>query len=78
MLAIVGWAVQGELPLTSPGPGLRAGDVVVAVDDENVSGSESLTAQVRERAPGDDVTLHVVRADALVQVEAVLGTRAGD
>lgn len=56
--------------------GLRAGDVIVAVDDENVSGSESLTAQVRERAPGDEVTLHVVRGSELVQVEAVLGTRA--
>jgi putative serine protease PepD len=58
--------------------GLQAGDVVVAVDDENVSGSESLTAQVRERAPGAEVTLHVVRGSELVQVEAVLGTRAGD
>lgn len=56
--------------------GLRAGDVIVAVDDENVSGSESLTAQVRERAPGDEVTLHVVRGSELVQVQAVLGTRA--
>jgi putative serine protease PepD len=56
--------------------GLQAGDVVVAVDDENVSGSESLTAQVRERAPGAEVTLHVVRGNELVQVEAVLGTRA--
>lgn len=56
--------------------GLQAGDVIVAVDDENVSGSESLTAQVRERAPGDEVTLHVVRGSELVQVQAVLGTRA--
>ncbi len=58
--------------------GLQAGDVIVAVDDENVSGSESLTAQVRERAPGAEVTLHVVRGEELVQVEAVLGTRADD
>lgn len=58
--------------------GLLAGDVVVAVDDENVSGSESLTAQVRERAPGDEVTLRVVRGGELVQVDAVLGKRAGD
>lgn len=55
--------------------GLQSGDVVVAVDGEPVSGAESLTAQVRERAPGVEVTLTVVRAGAEAEVAATLGTR---
>jgi len=58
--------------------GLRQGDVITSVDGEAVPGSESLTAQVRERAPGDDVTLGVVRGGQLLDVQVVLGTRAGD
>ncbi len=56
--------------------GLRGGDVIVSVDGEAVQGSESLTAQVRERAPGAEVTLGVVRGGQLQQVQAVLGTRS--
>ena len=32
LLAVVGWAVQGKLPVISPGPGLRAGEVLVPLD----------------------------------------------
>ncbi len=58
--------------------GLRAGDVIVSVDGEAVQGSESLTAQVRERAPGAEVTLGVARGGQLQDVPAVLGTRSAD
>jgi putative serine protease PepD len=64
---------------TAGGPaadaGLRSDDVVVAIDDEPVSGAESLTAQVRERAPGDEVTLTVVRGGETRTVDVVLGSR---
>ena len=58
--------------------GLQQGDVITTVDDEPVQGSESLTAQVRERAPGDEVTLGVVRDGQLLDVQVVLGTRSDD
>ncbi|WP_299037473.1 S1C family serine protease [uncultured Pseudokineococcus sp.] len=56
--------------------GLRAGDAVTAVDGQPVVGAESLTAQLRERAPGTEVELTVVRDEQQSAVPAVLGTRA--
>jgi putative serine protease PepD len=58
--------------------GLQQGDVITSVDGESVQGAESLTAQVRERGPGDEVTLGVVRGGQLLDVQVVLGTRADD
>ncbi|WP_298801964.1 trypsin-like peptidase domain-containing protein [uncultured Pseudokineococcus sp.] len=55
--------------------GLRAGDAVTAIDGQPVEGAESLTAQLRERAPGTTVTLAVVRDGAQSSVQATLGTR---
>ncbi len=42
--------------------GLRKGDVVTKVDDDIITGSESLVATVRGHRPGDTVTLTVVRS----------------
>ncbi len=55
--------------------GLQTGDTVVALDGDDVTGAESLTAQVRERAPGTEVTLSVVRSGESLNVPVVLGTR---
>jgi putative serine protease PepD len=55
--------------------GLRQGDAVVAVDGESVTGAESLTAHVRERAPGAKVELTVVRDGAAQKMTVTLGTR---
>jgi len=55
--------------------GLQTGDVVTGIDGEAVTGAESLTAQVRERAPGDEALLDVVRDGATQQVAVILGTR---
>ncbi|ROP42876.1 S1C family serine protease [Pseudokineococcus lusitanus] len=55
--------------------GLQAGDAVTAVDGTPVDGAESLTAQLRERAPGTPVDLTVVRDGASQTVTATLGTR---
>jgi putative serine protease PepD len=58
--------------------GLAEGDAIVAVDGEAVTGAESLTAQIRERAPGTEVTLTVVRDGASREVAVTLGTRQDD
>jgi len=41
--------------------GLQEGDVVTQVNNEQISGSESLVATIRGYRPGDTVTLTVVR-----------------
>ncbi|KGM14840.1 hypothetical protein N867_14965, partial [Actinotalea fermentans ATCC 43279 = JCM 9966 = DSM 3133] len=70
-------AVVGQVGQDSPAAqaGLAKDDVVVALDGEAVSGAESLTAQVRERAPGDVVTLTVVRGGKTLELDVTLGTR---
>ncbi len=55
--------------------GLATGDVIVTIDGETVSGAESLTAQVRERGPGDKVVMGVVRDGTLIEVSVTLATR---
>ena len=42
--------------------GLKAGDVVTKVDDDVVTGSDSLVATIRGHRPGDKVTLTVVES----------------
>ena len=41
--------------------GLENGDVITKVDDDIITGSESLVATIRGHRPGDRVTLTVVR-----------------
>ena len=55
--------------------GLRAGDVVTAVDGERVDSALSLVGQVRERSVGDKVTLTVLRDDGTIEVEVALAAR---
>ena len=53
--------------------GLRAGDVITAVDGQAVSASDDLAEHVLKRAPGETVTLRVVRGDEAQDVEVTLG-----
>ena len=55
--------------------GLKSGDAVVGINDEAVTGAESLTAQIRERAPGTKVTLTVIRDGSSQKIDVTLGTR---
>jgi putative serine protease PepD len=55
--------------------GLRAGDVVTAVDGERVDSALSLVGQVRERSVGDKVTLTVLRDGGTIEVEVALAAR---
>ncbi|GAA2521441.1 S1C family serine protease [Rarobacter incanus] len=56
--------------------GLKAGDVVVAVDSNTVSGAESLTGFVRAKASGSVVKLTVVRDSKEIEVSVTLQVRA--
>ena len=54
--------------------GLKDGDVVVAVDGEQVDDRHDLAALVIPHAPGDVVVLEVVRDGETLQVSVTLGT----
>jgi len=54
--------------------GLKAGDVITAVDDRPVTSSTELTAAVRSHAPGDGVTLTVRRGNDTRSVDVTLGS----
>lgn len=71
-------AVVGQVLAGSPAESakLQADDAIIAIDGEAVNGAESLTAQIRERKPGTEVTLTVVRDGKKVDVAVTLGTRS--
>ena len=55
--------------------GLRAGDVIVAVGAERLRSVEDLFSSLRRHAPGDTVTLSVVRGRESVTLRARLSAR---
>ncbi len=59
------------------GAGLEEGDVVTRVDDEVVTGAQSLVATIRGHRPGDTVSLTVVRGDDERTVEVTLDSDQG-
>ena len=56
--------------------GLEEGDLITAIDGAEVTSAEALVSELRARAPGDTVTLSVVRAGEALSLDAVLGNRA--
>jgi putative serine protease PepD len=56
--------------------GLKAGDVITAVDGTNVTTAEKLRAIVAGHKPGDSVTLTIQRSGASKTVTATLGSKA--
>jgi len=58
--------------------GLKAGDVVTKVDDDLITGSESLVATIRGKRPGDSVTITVVRGQDSHQLKATLDSDGGN
>jgi S1-C subfamily serine protease len=55
--------------------GLRAGDVVEAVDGEAVTVLDDMLDEIAGREPGDGVTLRVLRGGARSEVRVTLGER---
>ena len=64
--------------VTSGGPaqqaGLRAGDVVTAVDGVNTTTADGLIAAIRFHAPGTTVTVRYLRDDQPATVQVTLGS----
>ena len=57
--------------------GLKDGDVITKVDDEVITGSESLVATVRGHRPGDQVKITYQRGGKTATTTATLGSDAG-
>ncbi|MDQ6687493.1 MAG: trypsin-like peptidase domain-containing protein [Actinomycetota bacterium] len=72
-------AVIRSLESTGAGhsAGLRAGDVITRVDNQIISGADSLVATIRGHRPGDQVQLTIVRGAKTMTVTANLGSDAG-
>lgn len=57
--------------------GLREGDIIVAVDGEELDGSWSLTKEILKKEPGDIIDLEIIRDGSRESVTAELGEREG-
>jgi putative serine protease PepD len=55
--------------------GIRAGDVIVAVDGDQVVAGSDLGRAIRAAGPGATITLTIQRDGQQVEVQATLGTR---
>ena len=55
--------------------GLRASDVVTAIDGEAITSSDELRREIDSRSPGDKVELTLRRGGATKTLEVELGTR---
>jgi S1-C subfamily serine protease len=53
--------------------GIRAGDVVVAVDGETITSAASLGGAIRQFRPGDEVEIELDRRGERITVRVVLG-----
>ncbi|HVJ87243.1 MAG TPA: PDZ domain-containing protein [Caulifigura sp.] len=58
--------------------GLKPGDLVVRCDDKEITGSGSLQYQIRQRKPGEEVTLRILRDDKPETVKVTLTHPFGD
>jgi S1-C subfamily serine protease len=54
---------------------IRSGDVIVSVDGEPLATMSQLVGEVRDRAPGDSVTLSIIRDGDELDVEVTLSER---
>ena len=60
------------------GAGLRAGDVIVAVNGEQITANMDLSTLILPYSPGDTVTLRVLRENSTREIEVTLGERPSE
>ena len=66
-------AVKANSPAAAAG--LKAGDVITAIDGDSVASADDLTAKISAHQPGDKVTLSVTRNGSTQKLVVTLGTR---
>jgi S1-C subfamily serine protease len=70
--AVIG-VVDGGTPAEAGG--LEALDIVVAVDDKPIDGASGLVAAIRDREPGDEIEIVVLRGGEQLTLTVVLTSR---
>ncbi len=80
--AWIGGASEGQDPIVEGSPadeaGLQPGDIITAVEGLAVDRSNPLDLQVLRFAPGDEITLDVLRDGEALELQATLGERPAD
>jgi putative serine protease PepD len=66
-------AVKGNSPAAAAG--VKAGDVITAIDGDAVPSADDLTAKISAHQPGDKVTLTVAHNGSTQKLVVTLGTR---
>jgi len=77
--AVIGGGQDGGPGVQSGTPaaeaGLKEGDIIVKVDGQAIDAEHPLDATLSQHAPGDTVTVEVLRGDQTLNLELTLGTR---
>ena len=80
--AFLATSVGGGDPIVDDSPaeraGLRAGDVIVAVNGEQITARRDLATLLLSYQPGDTITLRVLRDSSTTEVEVTLGELPSD
>ncbi len=72
----VGAVVTEVLPdQAAAAAGIEPGDVIIGVDGEIVPSANSLMSQVRARAPGEKMSIELIREGRVMTLDATLGQR---
>ena len=58
--------------------GLREGDIITAIDGERIDTAQGLDQSLTQYAPGDELSLDVLREGETLELEIELGTRPND
>jgi S1-C subfamily serine protease len=74
-----GGAVPGVVPgAPADQAGLREGDIVVAIEDQQIDEEHPLDATLSQYSPGRTITLHVLRDGERLAIPVTLGIRPAD
>jgi len=80
--ALIGTTDGGGDPIFPGSPaeaaGLQTGDIIVAVDGEQLSADADLSTLILPHAPGDTITLRVLRENSAREVDVTLGELPAD
>ncbi|HSM38766.1 MAG TPA: trypsin-like peptidase domain-containing protein [Candidatus Limnocylindrales bacterium] len=69
---------QSNVPAVFPGSpaeraGLKAGDIITAIDGTPVNADQDLSEQILQKSPGDMITLRVLRSGSTRDISVTLG-----
>ena len=80
--ALIATTVGGGDPIFDNSPaqqaGLQAGDVIVAVDGEQITASRDLSTLLLDYKPGDTITLRVLRENSTSEIQLTLAERPSE